>query len=173
VVRVHGPAAALAQPLRRAVADLDPRLPVVVEDMQEVAENAGFLLRLSAQTLGALGLLALFLASVGIYGVMAYSVNQRRPELGLRMALGASPGGILAMVLRQGSRLAAAGALLGLAGAAVLGHRFADLLYRTAPLDPVVFLSVLLILAAVALLACALPALRASRLAPTDALRSE
>jgi len=110
---------------------------------------------------------------VGIYGVIATSVNQRRSEIGLRMALGASPGEILAMVLKQGSKLAITGCLLGLAGAMILSHHFADLLYHTRPTEPLVFVAVPLILTAVALLACALPALRAACVAPTDALRGE
>jgi len=173
VMRVKGPAASMMQPLRQTVASLDSSLPVVVEDMQEVSENAAFLLRISAQTLGLLGLIALFLAAVGIYSVMAYSVNERRAEIGLRMALGASPGEILAMVLSQGSVLAISGCVLGLAGAWILGHRFADLLYQTRPVDPLVFQAVPLALVAVALAACAIPALRASWVAPTEALRGE
>jgi len=173
VMRVKGPASAMMQPLRQAVASLDPGLPVIVEDMEEVTGNAAFLLRMSAQLLGGLGLVALFLAAVGIYSVMAYGVNQRRSEIGLRMALGASPQEILKMVLKQGSILAAAGCLLGLAGALILGHRFADLLYRTRPVEPLVLAAVPLILGAVALAACALPALRAARMAPTEALRGE
>jgi len=173
VMRVKGPTSSFVKPLRQIVAGMDQGLPIIVEDMEEVVANAAFLLRTSALTLGGLGIVALFLSSVGIYSVMAYSVSQRRNEIGIRMALGAAPSSILTMVLKQGSLLIGSGLFLGLLGAAFLGRHFADLLYHTRPMDPEVFIGVPLILAAVAILACIIPALRAARVDPLKALREE
>jgi len=171
VARVASPDQAAA--LRRTVTALDPALPVQVSDLGQVARASGFLVRTSALAMTGLGLVALFLASVGIYGVMAHAVSQRTAEMGIRMALGATPRGLILMVLRQGLSLAVAGAALGLAGAYALGQRFQDLLHRTSPTDPLVFTAVPLLLLGVAALACVLPALRAASVPPTEALRSE
>jgi predicted permease len=171
VVRASGPG--VAEALRKAVADLDPALPIQVMHMEHVAEAAGFLVRTSAVAMAGLGLAALFLASIGIYGVMAHGVSQRTPEIGIRMAMGARPGAILAMVLREAMAIALGGALLGLAGAYALGQRFADILHNTRPTDPAVFIGVPLLLLGVAALASILPALRAARIPPSEALRNE
>ena len=170
MARVSTPA--LAGPIRAAVHDLDPALPVTIANMEDVARASAFLVRTSAQAMTGLGLAALFLAAVGIYGVMAHAVSQRTAEIGIRMAMGARPGGILLMVLRQGMALSGTGAALGLAGAFALGRRFADILHRTSPTEPAIFVGVPLALLAVAALACALPALRAARIPPSEALRN-
>jgi ABC-type antimicrobial peptide transport system permease subunit len=118
-------------------------------------------------------LVALALAAVGTYGVLAYSVEQRTREIGVRMALGAEMGGILAMVLRQGLGLAASGLALGLGLAVVLRRVLASLLFGVSPTDPMTLASVAAILALVAAAACYLPAHRAAAVAPAVALRHE
>src|SRR5262249_32899652 len=122
---------------------------------------------------GTLGLLALLLASVGLYGVMSYEVNQRTHEIGVRLALGAQKGAILPLVIRQGMRLVAIGVALGLVGAAAISRLIVGLLFGVGPLDPMAFVGVSSFLAAVALLACYLTALRATRVDPLIALRHE
>jgi putative ABC transport system permease protein len=117
--------------------------------------------------------LALGLAGIGIYGVMQYSVSQRTQELGLRMALGAQPSRLMAMVLRQGVKLAAIGMLAGILGSFLTARSIAGLLYDVKPFDPLTFICVSILLLMVALLACYLPARRATTISPTVALRYE
>jgi predicted permease len=170
---VRAAAPGVADAVRREVAALDPTLAVTLRPMEEVARNSAFLVRTSALAMGALGLTALFLAAVGIYGVVAHAVSQRTPEIGVRAALGAGPGAILSLVFRQGLAFSLAGTAAGMAGAFALGRGFADLLHRTSPAEPVVFLGVPAILLGVAALACLLPAFRALRIPPSAALRDE
>jgi ABC-type antimicrobial peptide transport system permease subunit len=117
--------------------------------------------------------LALTLAAIGIYGVISYAVSQRTHEFGLRMALGAQPGDVRRLVLRQGVKLAIAGVALGLAGALALGRVLWSLLYEVSAADPVTFTSVSGLSIAVAALACYLPARRATAVDPASSLRSE
>jgi ABC-type antimicrobial peptide transport system permease subunit len=121
----------------------------------------------------AIGLLALLLAVVGLYGVKSYIVSQRTREIGIRMALGARPGDVLGMVMREGAALSAVGVALGLPLAALLGFALSSLLYDVKPLDPVVFVSAPAFLAVAALAATWLPARRATRVTPLTALRTE
>jgi putative ABC transport system permease protein len=120
-----------------------------------------------------LGLIALVLASVGIFGVMSYSVNEREHEIGIRMSLGAQTGDILRMVLRGGLLLTIAGMAIGLPVALALAYALSSLLFGVKVADPVAFIALPLLLAAVATLACYLPARRAVRLDPVTALRHE
>ena len=117
--------------------------------------------------------IALTLAAVGLYGVMAYSVSQRRKELGLRMALGAASGDVLRLVLREGLAPVAAGIVIGLAAAALLTQLMSTLLYEVSPFDPATFAIVSALLALVAMIACYVPARRATRLDPLAALKYE
>ena len=116
-------------------------------------------------------LLSLALASVGLYGVVSFSINQRRPELGLRIALGADPRDVLGLVLRQGMQPVVAGILCGLAGAALLAGVMKTLLFGVDPLDPLTFAAVASMLMVVALAACYVPARRAMRVDPAGTLR--
>jgi ABC-type antimicrobial peptide transport system permease subunit len=129
--------------------------------------------RLSMVLLGVFAGLALLLASLGIYGVMSYSVAQRARDLGVRMALGAARGSVLALVMRQGIVLAIAGIALGLVGAFALTRVIASQLYSVRPTDPVTFAAVAALLGAIAVLATFVPALRATRVDPVVALREE
>jgi ABC-type antimicrobial peptide transport system permease subunit len=129
--------------------------------------------RFRALLLGGFGLIALLLASAGIYGVMSYTVTQRRRETGVRLALGASPGSIVRLVVGDGMRLAVLGVALGILAALAGTRLLGSVLYAVSPLDPTTFASMTLFLAAVGLAACAIPALRASRLDPMLAIREE
>jgi putative ABC transport system permease protein len=118
-------------------------------------------------------LTALLLAALGIYGTISYLVNERTHEIGIRLALGANRTKILGMILRQGLDLAIAGTAVGLAGALVVSHLMAGVLYGVKPTDPVTFAGVAILLVCIALLACYIPARRAMRIDPMAALRCE
>jgi putative ABC transport system permease protein len=123
--------------------------------------------------LGVFGFLAVLLAALGIYGLISYSVNHRVREIGVRMALGARPRDVLRQLLREGMRLAAWGVALGLLAAAAVSRAVSGLLFGISSRDPVTFAAVPLLLAGVALLACYVPARRATRVDPLTALRHE
>jgi len=127
--------------------------------------------RMGAALLGLFGALALILASIGIYGVLAYSVAQRTSEIGLRMALGAQPRQVLRLVLRQGMLLALIGAAVGILVALPVARLASGLLYGVSATDPITYAAITLLLMGVALLACYLPARRATRIDPLVALR--
>jgi len=141
--------------------------------MEEIVAKSTARQNLNMLLMNIFGGSALLLAGVGIYGLMAYSVQQRTQEIGIRMALGARPDALRNMVLRQGMRLAVIGVAIGIGAALGLAHLVASLLFGVQPRDPLVFVAVPVLLSAVALLACYLPARRATRINPLEALRWE
>ena len=174
VVKGRGDPSALFAPVRETIRSLDARLPVSdVRSVEDVLSRAVAGERVTMTLLGIFGGVALLLAVVGIYGVLSYSVSRRQHEIGIRMALGAERGRVLGLVLREGMGLALAGLALGTAMALGLTRLMASLLYGVGPLDPLTFLAVPTLLGACALVAMAVPALRASGVPPTEALRSE
>jgi predicted permease len=164
----------LAEPIRRAVQTLDPELPIAeVRTLDDVVAAANGQRRWVLALVGLFATLASGLAAVGTYGVITYSVEQRRREIGIRAALGADAGDLVLDVLGQGMRLAAIGLALGVAIALGLGRVLSSLLYGVSPHDPATFALVLPLSAVVAALACLVPAWRASRIDPAEAIRSE
>jgi putative ABC transport system permease protein len=176
VVRTAGDPLASASTVERAIHALDKDLPVRSGSMDQIMGNAIARQRLTLTLLAGLALLALLLAGVGIYGVMSYAVAQRTHELGIRLALGAQISDVLRLVIRQGIKLAGAGIVIGVAAALALAKlisSFSDLLYGVTANDPATFAFIALLLLAVALLACWLPARRATKVDPLVALRYE
>jgi putative ABC transport system permease protein len=174
VVRTNGPLAGLGDELRRLVWSIDPGQPVSgVMPMSERVNQDIAPRRLRAFLLSGLAGIALTLACVGIYGVMTYVVAQRTHEIGTRAALGATPRDILRSILGRGARLTSLGLCIGLAGTAVSGRLMAGLLFGVKPNDPLTMGMAAVLLAAVALLACYIPAQRATKIDPVVALRSE
>jgi predicted permease len=173
-VRTAGDPKLLTETLRKTFASLDPNLPFL--DVRTFAEHMGaavFFMKLGATMLGMFGVLALFLASMGIYSVIAYSVSQRTRELGIRTALGAARQDILSLVLGEGMRLTAVGLGIGGVLAFGVGMLLRSQLLGVGAADPVTFLSIGALLASVALIASWIPARRASRTDPMVALRTE
>jgi putative ABC transport system permease protein len=173
VLRAAEPAR-LAGALRQAVWEHDPGQPVAaVQPMEQIVGESLAQRRLSMLLLGAFAAVALLLAAIGIYGVMAYVVGQRTQEIGIRMALGARLGDILRMVVGQGLRLAAAGVALGLGGAFGFARLLTTQLYGVSPTDPATFAAASAALVVIALASSYLPARRALRIDPAAALRRE
>ncbi len=166
--------AGLAKPVRDRIAALDPDMAILsTGTMREHVDKSLLLPRISAILLGAFGAVGLTLAAIGLYGVMSFSVRRRTREIGIRIVLGAEPGGVLAMVLRQGLALTGVGLAIGLAIALAVGRLAESLLYGIRGLDPITFLAVPAVLLAAALVAIVIPARRAARVGPTTALRME
>src|SRR5262249_37487918 len=171
-VGTAGDPMSLAGPIRRIVQGLDPAQPIAnVRTMQAIVAETFSRQRFSALLLSGFSLASLLLAAVGIYGVLAYSVTERTREIGVRMSLGALPSQIVGMVLARGARLVGAGVIAGLGGAMAASGLLKGLLFGIGPRDTVTYLAVPAVLAAVALLAAYVPARRALRLEPMDALR--
>jgi putative ABC transport system permease protein len=173
-VRTATESTAISAAMRNEIRRIDPDLPVwSIRTMTTVIDNTLSRQRLINLLLTVFALVAVMLAAIGVYGVMSVYVSNRTTEFGIRMALGAQPDNLLRTVLRQGLQLVVAGIALGIAGALALTRTMASLLFEVSVTDPVVFTGVSLLLLAVALLACWLPARRATKVDPLAALRSE
>jgi ABC-type antimicrobial peptide transport system permease subunit len=161
-------------PIQKQIAVLDPELPVSdVLTMQQIIARSLGNASLSATLVLGFAMLSLMLASVGLYGVLSYLTTQRTPEIGVRMALGAERQQVLCLMLGDGLRPALYGLVLGLGASAGTAHLTQSMLYETKPLDPTIFAAVAATLLGVAVLACTIPAWRASRIDPMQALRTE
>lgn len=173
-VKTSGDPMGLVPALQSVVKQMDPDIPLSsVSTMEDWIGDSVARQRFSALLLAVFASIALLLAGIGIYGVVSYATNQRTREFGVRMALGAEPADVLWLVVRQGVGLAALGVVTGLAGAAALVQFLQSLLYNTSPYDPATLIGVAAFLAGVTLLACWIPARRATRVDPIIALRYE
>jgi len=172
--RVQGDPATYGPALQAAVLKVRSDIPIYnVQTMQRLYDNTYWHWKFFGQVFSAFGLGALFLSALGVYGVMAYSVTQRTPEIGVRMALGASERDVLRLVGGQGLMLVTIGLTLGLIAALGLTRFMAVLLFGVSPSDPPTYFTLTTVLALVGLLACWLPARRAARINPLDAIRHE
>jgi putative ABC transport system permease protein len=173
VVRTHGAPGGLRHELREAIRRVDPQQPVTrIETLEQVRTRALASPTLIATLLGLFAFVALVITAAGIGGVLAFSVNQRTQEIGIRMALGASRSAVLKMVLRQGLSLVLLGLGAGTIGALFLARLMREVLYGVSPSDPLTFLAVAIVLLGVALFACLMPARRATMVNPITALRA-
>jgi ABC-type antimicrobial peptide transport system permease subunit len=173
-VRAAADPASAGPAIRAAVREIDPTLPIIdLHTQDEQIERLTSQERLFARLSGFFGALALIVASVGLYGLMSFGVLRRTGEIGLRMALGALPGHVLRMILRDAFTLVALGLVLGVAAAFGASRLIASMLFELSPVDPLTYGSVAGVLITVALLASWLPARRAAHVDPMTALRSE
>jgi ABC-type antimicrobial peptide transport system permease subunit len=153
---------------------LDPNLaPTAPFRVQEQVDRKGYTQRLAATLIAIFGAMALFLAAIGLYAVMSYSVSQSTRELGLRMALGANARDLLRFVVSRGLQLTAAGIVIGGIAALILTRLMGDLLYKVSPHDPLAFGSALAVITIASLAACFFPAWRATRIDPVQALHEQ
>jgi predicted permease len=170
-VRSQGAPEQIEAAIQQELHAVAPRLMVKVVTGRRVIEGGLFFARTGITLLSVFGLLALTLASIGLYGILAYSVNQRKREIGLRMALGAERKNVLAMVLKEGMSMVFAGVLIGFSATFVVGRLLSRMLYGVSPSDPLSIVEAVAVLSLIALLACYLPARAASRVDPLVALR--
>ena len=174
VLRTTLPPSTLSSTIESAVHDADASVPIVrLREMEDVFAESIRRPRLLAQLLGIFAGLAILLAAIGSYGVLAYMVTERRREIGIRMALGADRASVMRMVLSQGLRLTLIGVVAGLAAAFAMNRVLASLLFGVRPSDPLTIASVVALIGTVALVACYLPARLATRVDPMIVLREE
>jgi predicted permease len=174
VVRTTLPPMSLTTPARTAVSDIDPKLPLAqVRTLQEMVDGASAQMAFTMFLLVVAAGVALMLGVIGVYGVISYIVTQRTREIGVRLALGAEPGAVASMIAQQGALVAFAGIAVGLVLALAGSRLIGALLYGVSPRDPAIFTATALLLLGVAFLACWLPARRAARLSPLQALRTD
>ena len=174
VIRSRGPVAALVEDVEKQVWSLDSQIPVSsIQSMDDLLAVSVAQQRFNMLLLGSFAALAVALAGVGIYGMVAYRVNQRTHEIGVYMALGAQHRDVVRLVMKDGVKLALLGIVLGLVGAIALTRVMVSLLFQVKPTDPSTLIGVALLLAAVAMLACYIPARRALSIHPMTALRRE
>lgn len=173
-VRTAADPAGLVATIRKELQSLDANMPLAnITTMDQLMQQNLWAPRTGAALLGAFGLLAVLLASLGVYGVMSYTVNRRAREIGIRMAIGAQPGDVMMMILNRGFLIAVAGLVVGLGAALFTARYFQNLLIGVPAGDPLTYAAIAVILAVVALFACWLPARRATKVDPLIALRSE
>jgi putative ABC transport system permease protein len=174
VIRTDRGAAAVTPVVKSIVAELDPDLPIGdVNTIEQIIADSTGEPRFRSFLIAGFAGLALLLAAVGVYGLFSFTVTQRIPEIGVRLALGASPGRVFRQVIGQGLRLAIIGVALGLVAAAAATSLLESLLFNTSATDPVIYIALSVVLMAIAVLACYVPARRAMRVDPMTALRSE
>jgi putative ABC transport system permease protein len=173
-VRAAGDPAALAGPMRSVVRNIDPNQPVFrLQTLNDVRVEGQRVVRLVTTVLGVFALLALLLATIGLYGTVAFDVGQRTREFGIRLSLGARPSSVLSLVLRRGSLLLIVGAALGLIGAVAFARMVGSYLYGVQSGDPTTFAAAAFLLTITGLLAAYVPARRATKINPVVALRCE
>jgi len=174
LIRTPETPGAMMKAIAREVHALDPNLaPLITDRLQDQIDEISYSQRLAVTLVALFGAMALFLAAIGLYAVMSYSVSQGTRELGLRMALGAGVKDLLRLVMSHGLRLTAAGIVIGAVAAVVLTRLMGNLLYKVSPRDPIAFGTAFIILLVVALIACFLPAWRATRIDPVQALHEQ
>ena len=174
ILRTRGDPAAVTALVRDTMRVLEPDLPLFnIQTLDELLADQRWMFRTFGAMFAIFALIALVLSAVGLYAVTAYSVTQRTQELGLRVALGAPPGQVLWLVLRQGLLQLAIGLPIGLAGAFAVGRLLESVLVQTSPADPVTIVSIVAVVVGAAMLASLWPALHAARLDPSAALRYE
>src|SRR5262249_48301391 len=174
LIRTREMPGAMMKPLAREVRALDPNLaPLITERLQDQIDEISYSQRLAVTLVALFGGLALFLAAIGLYAVISYSVSQGTRELGLRMALGASTRDLLSLVMSRGLLLTASGIAIGAVAAVALTHFMGNMLYKVSPRDPLAFGFALTVIAIASLAACFFPAWRAARIDPTQALREQ
>jgi hypothetical protein len=170
-IRLAGPSATVASDIKRAITSIDPELPVFrIQTMQEVIDRALVGRRAPMLIAAGFSAVALFLAGIGIYGVLAYGVSSRKRELGVRMALGGTTGSVFRLVLTDGLWIAGTGLVAGLTGSYFVGRLMQSLLFGVTPMNVAVVGLVTLVLGAVAVVATGIPAMRASRINPVVVL---
>jgi macrolide transport system ATP-binding/permease protein len=174
LIRTHETPGAMLKPLAREVQALDPNLaPLITDRLQDQIDRTGYSQRLSVALVAFFGGMALFLATIGLYGVMSYSVSQETRELGLRMALGAETKDLFGLVMSRGLLLTVSGAVIGVVAAIALMHLMGDMLYKVSPRDPLAFGLAFAVIAIASFAACFFPAWRATRIDPVQALRGQ
>src|SRR5213083_3428282 len=174
VIRTAPAPGALTELIRRAIGEVDANLALAqVRTLPDTLDRAAAQMAFTMVLLAIAAGVSLMLGVIGIYGVMSYIVSQRTAEIGVRLALGAEPRSVAAMILRQGGAVAVAGAVVGLVAAFAGSRLIASLLFGISPHDPAVFAATTVLLLIVAALACWLPARSAARLSPVEALRAD
>ena len=174
LIRTPETPGAMMKPLASEVHALDPNLaPLITDRLQDQIDLISYSQRLAVTLVALFGAMALFLAAIGLYAVMSYSVSQGTRELGLRMALGAETKDLIRLVMSRGLLLTASGAAIGIVAAIVLTHLMSNMLYKVSPRDPLAFGSALAVITIASLAACFFPAWRATRIDPTEALREQ
>jgi putative ABC transport system permease protein len=173
-IRTQGNPVQWAQPARQVIQDIDDNQPILyISTMSQLALESVSLERFCTILIGGMACVALFMALVGLYAVMAFAVNERRSEVGIRMALGAEKLDILILIIKKAFVLTIIGLVIGLVGALLVSRSIGSLLFQISTWDPAIFVLVPLLLFTVAMLACYLPARKATQLDPMMVLRHE